>query len=448
MEKTALTHRGKVRIILYISTVILVLSIFGIVQSVKASRLERQVIIHNQFSLISLDENLNSISTNLEKVMYSGSPAMLSRLASELWREASGAKTNLSMLPLDDSQLNGTYKLLSQVGEFVMALGRKAANGEELSKAERENLEKLYKHCNDLSEHITGLCYELENGTLLFEKVDSTLLEANSSSTSIYGSFDDVEQSMSDMPSLIYDGPFSDHLEGDEPIYLKGLDEINKDKALEVAKEVCEKEKNSLEYSHDEDGDIPCYIFKGESCVVAITKKGGVPLYMISSDFVGEIEIKEDEAVRNAKKFLDKIGFEKMVETYYFTDNGNCTINFAYEQNGVVVYSDLIKVSVSLESGEILSFDASGYVFNHRVRDINTPAISEAEAIKGLNDSLEVIATQSSIIPTEWKTEQFCYEIHCKAKNGQELLVYVDCDTGEENNILILLYSDDGVLTK
>ena len=60
----------------------------------------------------------------------------------------------------------------------------------------------------------------------------------------------------------------------------------------------------------------------------------------------------------------------------------------------------------------------------------------------------EITSENLAIIPTEWKTEQYCYEFHCKTTNGQELLVYIDSVTGQEDNILILLYSDNGVLTK
>ena len=137
MSKRATFSRSKIRIILYTTTIILVLGIFSIVQSVKLAKFEREVLLSNQLALISLDENLNNIGTNLEKVMYSSTPTMLSKLATELWRESSGAKNNLLMLPSSDTQLTNTYKFLSQVGEFVMALGRKSANDENLSAKER-----------------------------------------------------------------------------------------------------------------------------------------------------------------------------------------------------------------------------------------------------------------------------------------------------------------------
>ena len=448
MGKRATFSRSKIRIILYTTTIILVLGIFSIVQSVKLYKYEREVLLTNQLALVSLDENLNNISTNLEKVMYSSTPTMLSKLASELWRESSGAKNNLLMLPSSDTQLANTYKFLSQVGEFVMALGRKSAYGESLSSKERQQLAELYKYCNSLNEQISQMCYELENGTFSFDDYDSTLLEKSSNSVSINNSFDDVEQSLSDLPSLIYDGPFSDHIEQGEPLLLKGLKEISQETAFKIAQKVCANEKSTLEYSYEENGNIPCYVFKSESCTTAITKKGGYPLYMINSKFVGEVEINQDEAVRNAKKFLKKIGYTNLKESYYFTDDGICTVNFASDDKGVIIYPDLIKVSVSLENGEILSFDATGYVHNHHNRKAFTPSLTEAQAVEKINGTLDVIDTQLCIIPTDWKTEQYCYEIHCKTKEGQELLVYIDCNTGEEDNILILLYSDEGVLTK
>ena len=85
---------------------------------------------------------------------------------------------------------------------------------------------------------------------------------------------------------------------------------------------------------------------------------------------------------------------------------------------------------------------------NHHNRKSFTPTLTEAQAVEKINDTLEVIDVQTCVIPTDWKTEQYCYEIHCKTEKGQELLVYIDCTTGEEDNILILLYSDGGVLTK
>ena len=41
-----------------------------------------------------------------------------------------------------------------------------------------------------------------------------------------------------------------------------------------------------------------------------------------------------------------------------------------------------------------------------------------------------------------------CYEFRCVNDSGQEFLVYIDTATGMEDNILILLHADGGILTK
>lgn len=51
-------------------------------------------------------------------------------------------------------------------------------------------------------------------------------------------------------------------------------------------------------------------------------------------------------------------------------------------------------------------------------------------------------------IPTDFGTEVFAYEYHCVAPDEKEILVYINPETGVEEEILILLYSDNGVLTK
>ena len=292
------------------------------------------------------------------------------------------------------------------------------------------------------------MCHDMQNGNFSFEEIDSTIMNNNSELKLASQGFEDTEQTMTDLPTLIYDGPFSDHLTQSEPKYLKNLEQISKEKALEIAKNICISEKDNLVFSHDDDGDIPCYVFKGKNCTIGITKHGGKPCYMLNSDFSGETKIKYSEAIRNAESFLNKIGYKDMKESYYFTDDGICTINFASVKDGIIMYPDLIKVSVCLEKGDVLSFDATGYISNHIERDNLNVSLSKSQAENQLNNQLKVIDSQLCVIPTEWSTEQLCYEIHCKTDEGQDLLVYIDCMTGEEDNILILLYSDGGVLTK
>ena len=83
-------------------------------------------------------------------------------------------------------------------------------------------------------------------------------------------------------------------------------------------------------------------------------------------------------------------GFNNMKETYYLNENGIVTINYAYLQNDVVIYPDLIKVKVALDNGEILGIETKGYLNNHIDRSISKNLISKEEAKKELNKNLNI----------------------------------------------------------
>ena len=170
---------------------------------------------------------------------------------------------------------------------------------------------------------------------------------------------------------------------------------------------------------------------------------------MLKSRYAGESKIATEDAIRKATAFLKEKGYTKIKESYYSTLDGVCTINYSYYEDGITYYTDLIKVSVALDNGEILGFDATGYIMNHKTRKVpENTKYDLRTAEKLLKDDLKVLANKKAFIPTDYETENYVYEYRCKAEDSQEILVYIDPVTGEEKDILILLYTDGGVLTK
>lgn len=143
---------------------------------------------------------------------------------------------------------------------------------------------------------------------------------------------------------------------------------------------------------------------------------------------------------------LMKKGFKNMKETYYLKQEGMLTINYAYEQDGVIMYPDLIKVKVALDDGRILGIETTGYLNNHTVRDISKIKISKDEAKKTLNKELNIMSEGLAVIPTEWESEVLCYEFKGKIEN-QEFLVYINAENGKEEDILIITNTPNGTLT-
>ena len=447
MEKT-MSKRRKVRLLAYILAAFTVLLTFSVVGNVRAARMTRQIRIARERALCELDTYISNINTNLQKGAYANTPTMLGTMASQLRREATGAKSSLAVLPLSETRLDNTYKFLSQIGDFVPALSKKVEQGETISDEEREQLFALLRFSETLTKDISDMRQQLFDGYLDFESAESTLEQKDEQIASLSQNMEDAEQSLTEYPSLLYDGPFSDHINQRDAALLQDKAEITKEEALKKAAEILGLAESDVTFLSEENDTTAAYCFSGGDRTVAVTKKGGYLLYLLSGQFVGESKLEYADARKYASEFLNNNGFFDMQESYYTVSDGICTINYAYRDGEYICYPDLIKISVSLEDGKILSADCRGYVMNHKARSPVTPALTAAEAQKKVSPLLTVTDTRLAVIPTESMGERTAYEFHCKNKDGAEFLVYINTVTGYEDDILLLLYSDDGVLTK
>ncbi len=442
------SRRNRIRLFSFAAAVVLTLSVFAIVGTVRANRFERQLHASGERALAELDTALSNMQTDLKKGAYANTPPMLGTMATELWREASAAKSSLSVLPLADTRLDNTYKFLSQVGDFVMSLSRKAEAGERITDEEREQLFALLNFAETLSTQISDMRTQLYDGYLDFSAAENTLAGDTQEIESLSGDMEDAEQALTEYPSLIYDGPFSDHINQIESELLSSAEELTKDQALARAAEFLGAEKDALTFLGEEEDNSAAYVFAGGDTTIAVTKRGGYLLYMLSSNFVGEATLEYEDARKYAVDFLNRNGFSNMQESYYTISDGICTINYAYTENGYICYPDLIKVSVSLADGTVLSADCRGYVMNHKTRTYPQPAVTREAAEANVSPLLTVTDTRLAVIPTDSGGEAFAYEFHCKNESDEEFLVYISTQTGYEEEILLLLYADDGVLTK
>ncbi len=95
--------------------------------------------------------------------------------------------------------------------------------------------------------------------------------------------------------------------------------------------------------------------------------------------------------------------------------------------------------------GEIVSYCASGYIMNHTKRELSTPKLTEDQARSQLSPELKIQSSRIALIPTAGKNEVLTYEFRCTA-GERTVLVYINCDTGLEEQLYIVMKDDNGVL--
>ena len=419
---------------------------------------------HREFNKISennynkafyeLVDYIQNVETYLAKSIITSTPEHGAETLTHLWREANLAQSYLSMLPIQSQELENTEKFLNQVSDYSYSLSRKNIYNEKLTDEEFKNLKDLHDYSVQLQNTLNQLSDDLNNGRFSWKEFtsQSSIAFAQQVDNVSKESFSNLEENFHEYSGLIYDGAFSEHLTGQEKKGLTGED-IDEEKAKKIAEEFIGKDniKEIKNLGYSENATIQVYDFsilnnREEGINISISKKGGHVVSMNENREVNTEVISQEEAGKKAKEFLNLKGFKNMKETYYLKQQGIVTINYAYEQDGVVMYPDLIKVKVALDDGAILGIETTGYLNNHTNRTIQNKKITKEEAKKNLNKNLEILSEGMAVIPTESMMEIYCYEFKGKV-DDKEFLVYVNAENGREEDILVITKTPNGTLT-
>lgn len=396
---------------------------------------------------------VDNIDTLLSKAQLTKSPAQLAKLSSDIFRQSAEAKSCLGQLPTSEVQLDNTSKFLSQVGDYTYVLSQDMINGEEISQEQYDNLASMNEYAATLKNTLSDIENRIYSGEIRISDVNSKKrgTVADAAGNSILEDLENVEKSFDEYPSLIYDGPFSEHIENRESVMLKNASDISQENALIKAEEFLGNKGDGLIFEGlSENTAIQSYTFiknaNDEQISISVTKKGGYILSYLDSKNFGEENLNIEEATQKASQFLQQNGFYSMQSSYYEKSGSIATINFAYVQDNVTCYSDLVKVRVALDTGDIVGMESKGYLMNHCERELSMPKLTMEEAKSKISTGLEVSGTKLALVPKDSMREVLCYEFK-GAFNGKNFLVYVNADNGREEEIFLLIESEEGVLT-
>ncbi len=423
-------------------------------------RKQYQTYLQNSYqrSFREMVTNVENIKLLLEKAEVSASPSQSNAIMTQAWSQAFSAADNLGDLPITHTALSKTAKYLTQVGDFSYALSRQNAKNEALTDEEVQQIVKLNKYAGFLLEQLHILESDVSQGKVRFGELrkQGKLVLKKASQNAVDVNFGTMEDKFSDYPSLIYDGPFSDNVIEGKPKGLAGKD-IKAEEAKKAAEKFIGADKvGKIIVSSSGKGKINTFGLeiipkdnnRERSISIDITKKGGHVLWMLNPREVPEKKLTDQKASDIAKKFLEKQGFGKLEETYFLKNDNTTVITYiGVTDDGILVYPDLLKVKVALDNGEIVGFDAYPYLMSHDKREIPKPKLTEAQAREKLSKRLTVERVKLAVIPMPGNKEQLCYEF--KGRNEtNDYFVYINAETGYEENILRIIKEANGTLTQ
>ena len=410
----------------------------------------------NMYELINSVQN---IQVNLGKAAIVGSREQTITVFEEIFRHAGIANDKLNSLPIPQETIGNVNKFLSQVGDFCYSLSRASAEGRELTDDEFASISKLKAQSYDLQASLNKILADINEGRVRWgdirKKVSGVL--AKEGDKLVAGQFKSIQKQITQYPTLIYDGPFSDNqLEIKPKVFSQK--EVSEKEAMEAAKVIVGKDKIDKIENKTSEGKtrIPSYSFnifikgrqnKNEKVVCEISKNGGKVVYLIDSRKTGKGTVKIEDAVKIGSKYLQDIGYRDMVPTYTLNYGDSALICYVFNQQNIILYPDQIKIKVALDDGSIIGIESEKYLVAHdENRTLETAKISQQEAQKKVSKRLNISSIKLAMIPTPSNKEVLCYEFSGSYDNDN-YIVYVNVVTGFEERILQIQNTPNGQLT-
>ncbi len=388
-------------------------------------------------SYLQVVSNISDMEIDLSKIVATTDSGTLRTLLSGLNSNVLLTIDNINQLPVSYNNLTKTNNYLNKINGYTYTLLEKLYNGEDLT-------DEDYGQISDIHSTILSIKYDINNYYASNDySFDISSLD-NDGLDDFSAGIINTESANSKVPSLIYDGPFSDSVLNKEIVGL-GDEEITQNDGLIFLQKLFNT--SDIKYIGLINGKFETFNYFvniNNGLNVAITKRGGMLLNITSFSNSGENELLLDDAVKIAESFARDVGLGNMYTVWTQVSGNTAYINLATIENSVIYYSDLIKVKVDLTNSSIVGWEATNYATNHKDRKFSS-SISMVSAQNSLSDLLTVKERNYCIIPDKYIGELSAYEFICTWKN-YTYYIYIDSNTGKEANIMRVIDTTNGEL--
>lgn len=397
-------------------------------------------------SFYDLTGHIDNIDVNLGKLAISNDSENSQKILSDVVVQTSLASNNLQTLPLQDESRFNTIKFVNQLGDFSKYLNEKLIAGGELSNEDKTNIQ-TFKAVNgqlkgQLSELMISFDKDFSFVSMLTGEQDNIVLKA----------FKQLENNANEYPKIIYDGPFADieQTTTDDQVIVQDTAITSEQALTKFNNYFADYDiKDAQLLGQAVTNDIVVYNISGsamdKTLFAQISGKGNLVMFDWYMD-CKDVNYSADECLQIANKFIEKCGYKNLKAVWTSQYQTSTFINFARVTNGVIIYSDMIKVNVCMERGMVYSIDAKSYILNYdKKRDIPKPLLTTQKAESKLNQNLTVTSSRLVIIPLRDDSERLCYEFYCDSNDGK-YFVYIDAINGKELNIYKVVETREGIL--
>lgn len=401
-----------------------------------------------QRSFHQLAEGMDHINAQLAQLLVTTSHEQTLLGIANLWRQVYGAVDDLSGLPAAMHELENTDLLLNDVAEYSYYLMRKnVLEKQQLNENDWAQLTDFYERSKIVRDELSEVEARILNENLRFSEVETYLAneEQAEGENVIVSAFRSIESQVHAFPEL-------DFAEGvrkiePEPRPIAG-EQITQTEAVRRAEDFYSRygqdiTEGRVEFA-SEGGKLPVYGVRlytedsEEPVYIEVSQKGGLILQMYRYRELGQSTLSEAQAEEKAQEFLNtqKFPVMKLVESHL--DEGLADLTFVPVQDGAYIYSDMVKIQLALDNGEVINYDQTSFATRHYERQIPAPVLSAEQVKQGMNPNFKVSDIRLALIPDEYSVrELLTYEVRGTVVD-EMFAIFVDASTGLEVRVVRL----------
>lgn len=388
-------------------------------------------------------EQVDNMDLNLSKILASADNQARQQYLVDLAINSELCENDLQELPLKDENKFYTTKIVNQIGDYAKYLNKKLINFEELTYEDMQNLTALYKANLTIKQAFEDMANSMGNDFTFAS------LDGGGKGNAIINRFNELQNLSVEYPELIYDGPFSDGQTNKQFKAIKGS-EIDKLGAEEVFKKVfADRNLEKVTVLGSNSITLQTFNLVGKTdngdIYAEVSKIGGKLIMFDIAGSCKEVNYQQDYAIDCAKEFLQKLEISGMKAVWTNLANNVYTINFAYSQNDIIIYPDMIKVRVCAETGKVIGMEATSYYANHTQRSLVAPSYSKGQASQKLANNILIESVRLVVCPIGLNQEKLCYEFYGEI-NGESYYIYLDANTLKQVEMFKVVEGSEGLL--
>lgn len=435
---------------------------------------EYKTATENQYkrALNDLTTTLNEIETSMSKVKVANSPSQKVLYLGETWKGSEDAVSKLGQLPADEVGISYVDTLVNQVGDFSKAMTKKVASVEDMNGKEQDIFNDMHERVIEVNRAVQQVSQQFYAENLAWVDKPPGLLqkmgigkklqtaaqgeESNGDNqkagqqatqetpTSVRGGLKQLDASLQKYPPFTYQGELDKHYV-DKPLGLPS-GEINESKAVSVAKDFLKNigyDDATPQVSGLSQSPLGGFDLTYKDVYLEVSKKGGVVTFYRDQREINDRQFDVKKAIDKAYSALGKLGY-KLVVTATQDLGSYIQVEAVALENGIRLYPDKIRLTVAMDNGELIGFDANPYYAYHHDRKLNQILTLEQAKAK-LNKNFKILENRLALISKLGTDEAFCYEFRGTAF-GEEYLVYINALDGSEEKISRVLDTPRGKL--